>query len=385
MLRLDGHADQVFRVAFHPDGNFLATQSYDGTTRFWDCIRGRQLLRVPVGAAKFSRDGKRVAFGRGYSTVVSNSDEHCLLQQPLVGSSRSSTVQQFDVHPGGRLLLACGTQLVVWDLAHKRIVATAQIDLGLSRFDHTGENLLTFTREHRVRRWPIRRTETDEKILFKIGPPELIGGPPRGLSAVSQTGLLVTAAYYRQPVQIAVTDLNTAKTTRLLPHHRNAKFIDITRDGRFVATGTWHGHDVHVWETANGKLIKTLPASNAWVGFSPSGQQLLIGEGLRYSVWNTENWQLQHQTSNSPGNGHPLPAAFSPDGALVAILKTKRMVQLRASESFEPIATFPLPEDQNVYSLAFTPDGSRLIIGATDNPIHIWDLHALRKRLVHVH
>ena len=98
--------------------------------------------------------------------VVSDGADHFLLQYPLVGSYPSEVVQQFDVHPGGRLLVAGGSQIVIWDLVHRRIVATTQGPFsGLARFDHTGRSLLTFSRNS-IFRSPIRRTETDDEILW---------------------------------------------------------------------------------------------------------------------------------------------------------------------------------------------------------------------------
>lgn len=57
-----GHTSFVACVAFSPQGNLLASGSYDETIRIWDVKKGK-CLRVmpahsdPVSAVDFSRDG----------------------------------------------------------------------------------------------------------------------------------------------------------------------------------------------------------------------------------------------------------------------------------------------------------------------------------------
>lgn len=61
-IELHGHTSFVFCVAFTPQGNLLASGSYDETVRIWDVKRGRCLRTLPahadpVAAVGFSGDG----------------------------------------------------------------------------------------------------------------------------------------------------------------------------------------------------------------------------------------------------------------------------------------------------------------------------------------
>jgi WD40 repeat protein len=61
--RLTGHAAEVVAAAFHPDECYLATSSWDGTTRIWDwTARESRLLHEGWNSAiRFSTDGSRCA------------------------------------------------------------------------------------------------------------------------------------------------------------------------------------------------------------------------------------------------------------------------------------------------------------------------------------
>ena len=71
---LRGHSDEVFAVAFHPDGTRLATAGRDGAVSLWDLAQGAQVVRLPghksfVWSLAFSPDGATLVSGSGDSTV----------------------------------------------------------------------------------------------------------------------------------------------------------------------------------------------------------------------------------------------------------------------------------------------------------------------------
>jgi WD40 repeat protein len=71
---LTGHTDEVYAVAFHPDGTRLATGGRDGAVWLWDLARGEEIVRMPghkgyVWSLAFSPDGTTLASGSGDFTV----------------------------------------------------------------------------------------------------------------------------------------------------------------------------------------------------------------------------------------------------------------------------------------------------------------------------
>src|SRR5262249_46533551 len=58
---LTGHHAAVVKLSAHPDGDLLASGSWDGTLRLWDISTGEELVRAPLPISlnfKFSRDGR---------------------------------------------------------------------------------------------------------------------------------------------------------------------------------------------------------------------------------------------------------------------------------------------------------------------------------------
>ena len=61
-----GHQSAIYCHALSPDGNRLATCSYDQTVKLWDMSSGQETLSVPALdplSVAFSRDGKRLLVG----------------------------------------------------------------------------------------------------------------------------------------------------------------------------------------------------------------------------------------------------------------------------------------------------------------------------------
>src|SRR5262249_32261136 len=67
-VTIDRHSGVVAQVSFSPDGNFLASASWDGTVRVWEVGNGAQ-VRVfrghtgLVNSVAFSPDGEHLASG----------------------------------------------------------------------------------------------------------------------------------------------------------------------------------------------------------------------------------------------------------------------------------------------------------------------------------
>ena len=73
MLTLSGHKDWVKRVAFSPNGKWVATASADHTTKLWDAATGDEISTIEhtgiVNCVAFSPNGTQLATADQDNTI----------------------------------------------------------------------------------------------------------------------------------------------------------------------------------------------------------------------------------------------------------------------------------------------------------------------------
>jgi len=65
LIKVQGHNDWVWSLAFSPDGKAIVSSSLDSTIRLWNAQTGEPTMTIPIHrylpkSAYFSPDGKRI-------------------------------------------------------------------------------------------------------------------------------------------------------------------------------------------------------------------------------------------------------------------------------------------------------------------------------------
>jgi WD40 repeat protein len=157
--------------------------------------------------------------------------------------------------------------------------------------------------------------------------------------------------------------------------HRNAvTCVAFSPDGKLLATGSV-GDPVQIWDSATGKLIKTLPEQNVLsLSFAPDGQSLGVGGQDQASVWSLETGRAVFTREEALGLFR---IAFSPLGTSVVI--GKHGLDLGSDGGSAQLWDYlrrkwkhEFPESGG--HVVISPKGDRLATGNWNGALKIWDL-----------
>jgi serine/threonine protein kinase/WD40 repeat protein len=398
-IALTGHNWEVAHVTFSHSGNLLASYGHDKTVRLWDHRAGNLLLTVPGSRwIGFSRDDRTFTArveGRHVALCHLDMPDEYRFTEGHHDHHARDDVAEVRFHPQGRLFATTARHdgVRLWDLVNGQEVAhistAAAIDV---LFEKSGTGLLTYD-SSRLRRWPLELSSREGHLRVRIGPPErlmtLDDAPPCGRMAFCGPD---------QERLAIMDDLRGVNLIDLVPSPRvvqswrspRAAFIAASPDGRWVATGSWEGPGFQVWDTRHNVLARLWNTGDADVAFSPDGRWLASGYGVGVSteaectLWRVGSWErgpsiaLERTTS-------PSFLAYSDDGRMLAMQQTMTEVLLADARDLRELAHLKSPAPTIVGFMRFSPDGGSLVAGTAAGSIHVWDLRRIRARLKEMH
>jgi RNA polymerase sigma factor (sigma-70 family) len=405
-LELPDHARyRRFRVAFSPDGKALAAAGQNNQTvviHLWDPATGKFLKRLPVGGAlAFSPDGKLLAAGSRVWDLAAGKElsandqahsgavEHILTgpDNLVVTASEDNTIRLWDAatarqrhclaHDGWVRAVALspdGTRLVsnslddtvcLWDVATGRKIyrLAGHGELGGRRavvFSPDGQSFLSWGDDMHLRKWDVRTG----KAVFEI--------------SIRPSGVKVPD----EDDEDRPGRIHTPPEGRFTP---DGKHLILQSGGKFFIMGASTGKELRHFPSETGYLtgLAISPDSKLLLGSAwgepvqrklPDGRMLSTSARDHPVTW----WDLttgkQQKRILLPKEGAG-PVAFSPDGKFFAAASSQplaciRLVEVPTGREVRRIEGFR----GAVRSLAFLPDGRRLISGMEDGSALFWNL-----------
>ena len=366
----------VNALAWSSDGARLAVGAKDGTTRVWD-VAARSLVHTLSGQAEgkaqsvnavvFSPGGDRLLAAQGDGTVrVWRANDGA---QEAVLHAHAGPVAAIAQAGGGESVITGGADGTVrfWrgpggaagspGWLTREIMYDAAFAPGGGRVAVTGWTGTVEIRDART------------------------GAIERSWAGHGQSGVRVAWSHDARWLvttgndgKVVLWDAITAERLRELAAIDGPQLTGLAMhpSEAIVAAQTVAG-TVQVWELPSGAALRTLADGQrelADLAFSPDGRVLAVGgrDGA-VALWEWRSGTLQRRLEHGRGSTHP---AWRPDGTMLAVGGGDRTISLWAAATGERLGTLS-GHDGSVNAVRFSPDGRRIASASADQSACVWD------------
>lgn len=396
---LEGHKDRIPSLLWHPDGKRLLSAGWDTTARVWDTTTLEPIILLNAHQGQLptfalSGDGHLLACADAGNAVHLWQLDGGYRELGVLRDSCASEINALAFSPNNRRLVFGGVEQVLnqWDVTRPEQEANQLGDPQLNRTAvgtrDQGRQVVSLGMGTGLR---VYDADTTEPVP---GWPET--GPLRAL-AVSPDGNLVVGSLApegapndtRTGTPLVLWDATSGREiTRAEEQGQPITTLTFARQGDRLVSASYLSSNVWLWNVKRdqGKVVDLevgLLINNAVEGFAVQGvafhptSELLAIAGIDYLATSGRDGQVEIYQPSTRETLHTLlggasALAFTPDGTglVVATLKsTVRVLDWQTGAVRLELTgpTEPIP------ALIFSPDGTLLAVGSDDHTVRLYD------------
>lgn len=371
---LRGHTSSVFSAFFSSNGKQIVSGAGDTTIRIWDTLTGRQLEKIVAEEEEAAvslavkPDGNNFVCGARDNTIrILDAKTGRLIGEPLKG--HTDIVNSVAFSPDGKRIVSGSIDhtIRIWDAKTHRPIGEPLVghtkEVYSVAFSPDGKRIVSGSWDCTIRIWD---ATTGRQI----------GKPLEGHSvwiwsvAFSPNGKFIVSGSWDKTIRIwdATVGCQIGEPIRCSD---NILSVAFSPDGKYIVSG--EGNNVHIYDVATNKQIgKTLVGHTSLVSsvaFSPDGNRIVSGSfDHTIRIWDiTTDGHIRKLSE-----GRPDTIAFSPNGKCIAF-ETNNSIYIWEVATNKQIGSPLVGHTSYVSSIAYSPDGKRIISGSSDHTIRIWD------------
>jgi WD40 repeat protein len=405
---LEGPPNDASQLAFSRDGHALAAAYVGEAVVVWDFPSGKERFRVPPGVfaadagpalgaaggggpvpppppgprpwsagAAFSPDGQTLAVGGPLGAIRLYDAATGELVRTVVEPARGVTFARRLAASADGHSLATGMwngAVCVWDLQTVQLRWQSRGGphtghVKALEFARDGRSLVSFADDGSVVTWDAQSGEVLSDVVVEAS---------YCAACAPDAGVVVTGG---KENQVRVWDLETGQPRGdLLGLPRGPSSLAVSPDGRLIAAGGCLTKEILFWDLQTGAEVRRLQSAETCadsLAFSDDGSLLASADPFalpgpaQLHVWEVATGALEVSFPMP----FPLDAGdvtFTADGLAVAAALS-RCSQVWDLGGQEPPRSFPADPLASVRSVAFTPDGRRLVESAEDGTLLVRD------------
>jgi WD40 repeat protein len=414
--KLQGHTAPVMGASFSPDGQTIASASWDGTIKLWH-PSGQEFKTLKGHSAElwnvvFSPDGKTLASASSDQTVklwsIDGTELHTL-------TGHTGVVGEVAFSPDGKMLASSGVDglIKLWDINGKKIQSFKAHEgwvWGL-RFSPDGQTIASGGADKLIKLWSLNGQELKTisghqdmvtEVLFSADGKRLASASNDGTVRIwtitgkelqkfavagvqfwdlrwSPDGQTLAAASSDNTVRL----WNLAdQQARVFKTSSQVSRLNFSHDGKYLLLASWD-NSIRVWQVADSSAYafgdrvsasQVIAAHNAQItdlNFSHNGQTIATASWDRtVKLWSITGKALRTLEPDGQSKNYAVwSTVFSPnDQTLAGVMWDGQIVLWQDGQE-----TRVIPGVSRLKT-SFSPNGQSIIVAGTNNTFDLWSL-----------